>query len=389
MALVVVGMAAFGAVKLAAVSGKASEIIERRDMAAFLLDRASRSMLEAPHSAVGALLDGADSPEGQINIARFKKAAANTALGLDEAMKLAPDRAPEITEFKERFHAILEKSKEILEIGGKVPGLWAKNLKPEQLYQFGLGALVFVDIDMEVRGLIDEMVKFDDVLTAENAQAAADLRTQLSAALVAMGVAGLAAALLGSAFSLWLSSSKIARPLSRLSERMGALAKGDLAVDIEGQGRRDEIGAMARAVLVFKEAAIENARLEREAAERRAQAEGERARAEQAQREAIEHERAIVANSIGAGLTKLAAKDLTYRMRVGHSRGLSQAAGRLQRGDRAARSSDEERRPPAPTRSTRARRRYRRPPTICRAAPSSRRRASKRPRRRSRRSPRR
>ena len=44
------------------------------------------------------------------------------------------------------------------------------------------------------------------------------------------------------------------------------------------------------------------------------QAERERERNEQAQREAIERERAIVANSIGVGLNKLAAKDLTYRM---------------------------------------------------------------------------
>jgi hypothetical protein len=57
-----------------------------------------------------------------------------------------------------------------------------------------------------------------------------------------------------------------------------------------------------------------NARLERAAASNREQAEGERAGNERAQREAIEQERAIVTNSIGIGLTKLAAKDLTFRM---------------------------------------------------------------------------
>jgi methyl-accepting chemotaxis protein len=40
----------------------------------------------------------------------------------------------------------------------------------------------------------------------------------------------------------------------------------------------------------------------------------QRRRAEEAGREAIKQERAIVANSIGVGLDKLAAKDLTYRM---------------------------------------------------------------------------
>jgi methyl-accepting chemotaxis protein len=315
MGLVVVGMAAFGAARLAVVSGKASDIIERRDMAAFQLDRASRHMLEAPHSAIEVLLDGADSPEGRTAADGFQKAAANTAAGLDEAMKLAPDRAAQIAKFKESFQRILDKSKSVLEIGQKVSALWqGSSIKPEELDKIGEGASLFANIDMEMRGLIAEIVEFDDALTAENAQAAADLRVQSSHALVAMGVAGLAATLLAGAFSLWLSSSKIARPLSRLSERMGALAKGDLAVEIEGRDRRDEIGAMSKAVLVFKEAAIENARLEAEAAERRAHAEGERVHSEQAQREAIEHERAVVANSIGAALSKLAAKDLTYRM---------------------------------------------------------------------------
>jgi len=315
MALVVVGMVAFGAAKLAAVSGKASEIIERRDMTAFQLVLTSRNMLETPHSAIGVLLNGADSPEGRSAAERFEKAAANTAAGLDEAMRLAPDRAAEIAKFKDRFQTLLEKSKAILKIGDGGHALWeGSSLTPETLDQFAQGASLFGNVDTEIRSLIDEIVNFDNALLAENVQAAADLRAQSSAALVAMGVAGLAATLLAGAFSLWLSSSKIARPLSRLSERMGALAKGDLTVEIEGQDRRDEIGVMSRAVLVFKESATEIARLEAEAAERRAQAERERARNEQAQREAIEHERAVVANSVGAALSKLAAKDLTYRM---------------------------------------------------------------------------
>jgi methyl-accepting chemotaxis protein len=71
---------------------------------------------------------------------------------------------------------------------------------------------------------------------------------------------------------------------------------------------------MARSVLVFQRSDVENARLEREAAEHRARADGERARNEEAQQNAIEQERAVVARSIGAALSKLAAKDLTYRM---------------------------------------------------------------------------
>ena len=95
---------------------------------------------------------------------------------------------------------------------------------------------------------------------------------------------------------------------------MKALAAGDLTVTVANASNRNEIGEMAKAVLVFRDAAVEKGRLEAEAAEQIRRAERERERNEQSQRDAIIGERAIVADSVGSGLSKLAAKDLTYRM---------------------------------------------------------------------------
>ena len=106
----------------------------------------------------------------------------------------------------------------------------------------------------------------------------------------------------------------VTRPLTGMTGAMRRLAEGDTSIQVPAQQRGDEIGQMAKAVLVFRDAAVENARLEREAAGHRAQSERERDGAEKAQLEAIAQERAIVVNSIGVGLSKLAAKDLTYRM---------------------------------------------------------------------------
>jgi len=105
----------------------------------------------------------------------------------------------------------------------------------------------------------------------------------------------------------------VTRPLTGMTGAMGRLAKGDTTIEVPAQDRVDEIGEMAKAVLVFRDAAVENARLESEVAEHRAQIERERERNEQVQREAIEQVRATV-NSISVALAKLAAKDLTYRM---------------------------------------------------------------------------
>ncbi len=50
----------------------------------------------------------------------------------------------------------------------------------------------------------------------------------------------------------WIVSRGITRPLAKLRRNMAALASGDLAVEIAGTDRKDEIGDMAGAVQVFK-----------------------------------------------------------------------------------------------------------------------------------------
>ncbi|WP_246180051.1 methyl-accepting chemotaxis protein [Microvirga thermotolerans] len=59
----------------------------------------------------------------------------------------------------------------------------------------------------------------------------------------------------------------ISRPIQKLVVSMRALAAGDLSVPVEGTSRRDEIGVMAGAVQVFKDAMIAKAEAEAQAAE--------------------------------------------------------------------------------------------------------------------------
>jgi len=83
-------------------------------------------------------------------------------------------------------------------------------------------------------------------------------------------------------------------PLKRVTEAMSRLASGDLDISIEGRNRGDEIGDMVRSVAVFRDAALENIRLEQEAeaqrqltAEEQARRASERARIEAEQTEAL------------------------------------------------------------------------------------------------------
>src|SRR5690606_29989262 len=77
----------------------------------------------------------------------------------------------------------------------------------------------------------------------------------------------------------WLLGNGISGTIQRMTHAMAKVAEGDLQVDVPYGERRDEIGRMARAVQVFKDNAVEKARLEAEHAdaERRAAEEKRRA----------------------------------------------------------------------------------------------------------------
>ncbi|KLN59162.1 hypothetical protein WH96_19350 [Kiloniella spongiae] len=63
-----------------------------------------------------------------------------------------------------------------------------------------------------------------------------------------------------------LTGRAISRPICKMTEIMGLLAKGDHSAEVPSQDRKDEIGDMAGAVQVFKDNAIEMAKLQEEQA---------------------------------------------------------------------------------------------------------------------------
>ncbi len=128
-------------------------------------------------------------------------------------------------------------------------------------------------------------------------------------------VAGLVVVMLGGFFAV---RSWVTVPVNRLREVMGRLARGELQAAVEGAERRDEIGGMARAVQVFKEAGLEKLRLEETARGAAAQAEAERARNE-AERAAAARSQQFVVESVAAGLERLSDGDLLFRLTTNFS----------------------------------------------------------------------
>lgn len=98
--------------------------------------------------------------------------------------------------------------------------------------------------------------------TAERlAQALAGLRAGAAAQFWNTAIL-LIGALVLSVLLVVLVSRSLVPPLKSLTANMGRLAEGDTSVDVDGAGRKDEIGAMSRAVQVFRDHAIERGRLE-------------------------------------------------------------------------------------------------------------------------------
>ncbi|MBM3606009.1 MAG: methyl-accepting chemotaxis protein [Alphaproteobacteria bacterium] len=105
---------------------------------------------------------------------------------------------------------------------------------------------------------------------------------------------------------VWFGAQFVSRPIETMTHAMKRLAAGDLDTQIPHADRRDEIGAMAAAVQVFRDSAAEARRLEAEAAENRAEREAA------ARQEAARQSRVVT--EIGKGLEKLAAGDMTHQI---------------------------------------------------------------------------
>jgi len=137
-------------------------------------------------------------------------------------------------------------------------------------------------------------------------------KDDLGAAKATLIGGGAVAVLLAAVAGLALSRL-IAKPVIVMTAAMRRLAGGDHGVEIEGRERHDEIGEMAAAVQVFKDAGLEKIRLERESEAQRAAAEAERARNE-SERARAAQEQAKVVEATAQGLEALSRGDLRHRI---------------------------------------------------------------------------
>ena len=111
---------------------------------------------------------------------------------------------------------------------------------------------------------IDKLIDLQVKVAGDEYAVAQSLKTS---SLETMGIIG-GFALATLACAIWVVTRGVVRPLTQMEAAMGRLADGDLGTLIPWVGKRDEIGAMANAVQVFKESMVRaRERLAVEAAE--------------------------------------------------------------------------------------------------------------------------
>jgi methyl-accepting chemotaxis protein len=173
-------------------------------------------------------------------------------------------------------------------------------------------ALIFMnDAEHSFDALVAQAHGLDalfDKITAQTVQETDALATNASQLFFTL----LAVALLIAAALTVIVARLIARPIVGMTQAMTALANGDKQVEVGGADRTDEIGAMAKAVQVFKENMIRADQLAAEQERERAARE-ERARRVEASAQKFDQSVSGMIRSVSAATTQLQGSAQTMR----------------------------------------------------------------------------
>ena len=246
-----------------------------------------------------------------ISLTPFEKKAAEKVIGetVDGFNKLSDEYAALMVNDADK--AALEKVKSAYEAYLSVSAGMVKlsnnleNMKAQSVFKVEMR-----ETEQQVDQAIKEMRALN--LAGADAAVAASSTTHDQIRMIEMAVIAVAALIVLGA--IFYAIRGIARPIQIITRSMAGLANGDTATAIPYGVRKDEIGEMARAVEVFREAAISNLQLEEDAKVQRSQAEAERHRVTEEAEAAAQLRLQEATAGLATGLRRLAAGDLAFQL---------------------------------------------------------------------------
>ena len=247
---------AFAASALDRVKSTYVEAIEVEGKSASSLALASRYLQGVQRQALRLADFDAEADQARIR-ARLSELSSLLRRNLADAAAAKPAIAPDVA----RLQADL----------GRIEAILAEVAQAARTDRAAAEALIETRLDPLADPLRDRLdaLALDGqrgLVRAEDAAGAIAER-----AMTLMLVVSAVALLTGIALALLLFALGVTRPMRRLSAEVERVAGGDLDRAVEGGARRDEIGALARALDGFRRQGLEKRRIEAEAAEMQAQ----------------------------------------------------------------------------------------------------------------------
>jgi methyl-accepting chemotaxis protein len=296
--VIAICLAVLGAYKLNEASDRYAVMTMTRDPARIHIVRVRANLTQAALEATEAVVYAGASPKAAV-----AQNAMTAALGkAREELAMAKAGLPDQAEALDDIGRSLDEFEPSL-VSFAQDGMADRNA----------AAVKMEAIEPRLVALSARLVATTNKGMTEAEQESRTLRSDAQASglwLLGIGIFGAVGAI---GVSLWISAASLVRPVERLHQAMAKLASGDLSAKVAGEDREDEIGAMARAVLVFKDNGLKARTLEQDAGEARIAAETDRKRSETGLAE-VARQNASVVRSLGEGMEKLSAGDLTFRL---------------------------------------------------------------------------
>ncbi|WP_313009582.1 methyl-accepting chemotaxis protein [Brevundimonas vesicularis] len=296
--LALVGLlgAGYSALQMQKLDSEFHELIDVENVAMVRMIRVNRSMQGLAYSTYQTFVYDGSSAQAQQAADRAKEQIATISKLLDEAQTTAPAWNEEIQRFRAPLAEITRLSEQSVALGmaNDVAG----------------GRAVLTEMDAKITAMIPRLTAFTDSKVASSAAKSKAL-TKQSADTIRMTLIALSVAILAALTCGFIVSRSIVNAVTGLAGRMRQLSSGNTGIEVPEAARKDELGGMGSALIIFRDAAIEKSQLEAEGAALRLQSDEERARNQRAS-EARAKEQASVVEALGEGLDHLMKGDLTF-----------------------------------------------------------------------------
>jgi len=245
LAVVTLGVAWIGGRNLMTADTSYSDIVDNQLPDTVKLVRASRLATAMMYDGYKTMSYDGASAAARAAADDEKASYAKVSAFLDELIKKEPGQAAALTPTRARVDALHAQLQSAIALGLRNDDAGARR--------------ALASADETAAQMISTFMAINDRRVADAHTISSDL-TDASLSLRAMLLlSALAAIVVTMGLAVWTSKAQIVNPLARLQDAMRALAGGNHAAEVPGADRGDEVGAMAKSVLVFKQAAIEQA----------------------------------------------------------------------------------------------------------------------------------